>query len=72
MLGFIGVKMIAEFAAHEWLGFPGKHLVPVWVSLSVIAGLLTVSILASVIITSIGKRRESETEIQDREDADNK
>ena len=70
VLGFIGVKMIAEFAAHEWLGFPGKHLVPVWVSLSVIGGLLVVSILASVIITSIGNRGKPDIESQEREAAD--
>ena len=70
MLGFIGVKMIAEFAAHEWFGFPGKHLVPVWISLSVIGGLLVVSILASVIITSIGNRGKPDIESQEREAAD--
>ena len=65
VLGFIGVKMIAEYAAHEWYGFHGKHLVPVWVSLSVIAGLLMVSMLASVTITSVGKSREGKPESQD-------
>ena len=65
VLGFIGVKMIAEYAAHTWFGFPEEHhLVPVWISLSVIAGLLAISILASVILTSIGKRAESKIENQ--------
>ncbi len=56
VLGFIGVKMVAEFAAHEWFDFHGKHLVPVWVSLTVIGSLLAVSILVSVIVTSIKSR----------------
>ena len=49
ILGFVGLKMIAEWAIpHE----EGTHLVPVWVSLLVIAALLAVSIAASVIVSS--------------------
>ncbi len=49
ILGFVGLKMIAEWAIeHE----EGTHLVPIWVSLLVIAGLLAISIVASLIARS--------------------
>ncbi|MBN2475025.1 MAG: TerC/Alx family metal homeostasis membrane protein [Pirellulales bacterium] len=45
ILGFVGLKMIAEWAIeHE----EGTHLVPVWGSLLVIAALLGISIAASI------------------------
>ena len=45
VLGFIGLKMIAEWLiVHE----DGTELVPTWLSLAVIAGLLTTAILASL------------------------
>ena len=54
VLGFVGVKMIAEW----WNKLQGgaHHLIPAWLSLLVIALLLVVSITASVIIAS-GKER---------------
>ena len=65
VLGFVGLKMIADWTVplgieHGWISnswFPwfdherGNHLVPVWVSLVVIALLLVISMIASVIIT---------------------
>jgi len=46
ILGFVGVKMLAEW----WHGHDaGKPLVPIWVSLLVICFLLAVSIVASLI-----------------------
>jgi len=50
ILGFVGVKMIAEWW-HELQGGAG-HLVPAWASLLVIAMLLAVSIIASVLVAS--------------------
>jgi tellurite resistance protein TerC len=46
VLGFVGLKMIGE-----WL-FPredGRDLVPIWLSLAIIAGLLAAAVLASLI-----------------------
>ena len=46
ILGFVGVKMIAEW----WAPLEkGEHLVPAWLSLLVIALLLAISIVASLI-----------------------
>lgn len=57
VLGFVGLKMIAEhFIPHE----EGTTLVPIWVSLSVIAGLLIVSMIVSVVVA----RREG-AEVED-------
>ena len=52
VLGFVGVKMIAESPLFAgWTGLAeGEHLVPIWVSLLVIALLLAVSILLSVLV----------------------
>ena len=47
ILGFVGLKMIAEW---WWHGQPGNgQLVPIWVSLLVISAVLAISILASLI-----------------------
>ncbi len=54
ILVFIGLKMCAEYLAERWMG-EGTHLFPAWVSLVVIALLLTASIIASVLAT----RREN-------------
>ena len=49
ILGFVGVKMIAEwFFAHE----EGTDLVPTWLSLAVIAVLLGISMVALVVAKS--------------------
>jgi len=54
ILGFVGLKMIAEWwIEHE----KGTHLVPIWVSLLVIVVLLAASIAASLIVRAW---RESE------------
>ena len=54
VLGFVGLKMIAEWSiAHE----KGTDLVPVWLSLVVIAALLGATIIASVLA---GTRHRSE------------
>jgi len=46
VLGFVGAKMLADsFIPHET-----GHLVPTWVSLTVIVSLVAISILASVLI----------------------
>ncbi|NQT38873.1 MAG: TerC family protein, partial [Planctomycetes bacterium] len=50
VLGFVGLKMIADYSAERFFGHPeGVHLIPTWVSLVVVAGLLAISIIASVI-----------------------
>jgi tellurite resistance protein TerC len=51
ILGFVGLKMIGEYAAHRsgWIE-QQEHLVPHWVSLAVIALLLASSIGASLIV----------------------
>ena len=55
VLGFIGLKMIGEWAiAHE----EGTELVPTWLSLAVIAGLLVTAIFASLIV---GQRKGNGT-----------
>lgn len=46
VLVFIGGKMIGEY----WIPHRGAHLIPHWVSLSVIGGLLAISILASLAV----------------------
>ena len=58
VLGFIGVKMIAEFGA-EHFGWAGGRVVPTWVSLLVVGSLLAVSIMASLIATRREKAREN-------------
>ncbi len=59
MLGFVGVKMIAEYAVEffqieRFLHGENYEVIPPWVSLLVIVGLLGISIVASV----VAKRRE--------------
>ena len=49
VLVFIGLKMVGEYVAAHW--FDHEHLMPHWVSLLVVAGLLTVSIVASLAAT---------------------
>ena len=56
VLVFIGLKMIAEYGAEHW--FNHKHLIPHWISLLVVAGLLAVSIVVSIVAT----RREQNAE----------
>lgn len=50
ILVFVGIKMCGEYAAHHfhWVE-PGTKIVPWYVSLGTIIGLLTISIVASVI-----------------------
>ena len=50
VLGFVGVKMIAEF----WVPHQGAHLLSPWASLAVVASLITISVLASI----LASRRE--------------
>ena len=54
VLGFVGLKMVGEWwwGPHE----EGEHLIPAWASLLVIAALLTVSIVASIWISSRKKQ----------------
>ena len=51
VLVFVGAKMIGEFAAKHfgWIK-PNEELIPYWGSLCVIAGLLAISIAASLMI----------------------
>jgi tellurite resistance protein TerC len=58
VLGFVGCKMIAEYFFAE----KGEHLIPIGVSLGIIAVLLVVSILVSVVVASLEKRREQSGE----------
>jgi tellurite resistance protein TerC len=61
VLGFVGVKMIAEW----WLPHAeGEHLIPSWVSLVVIASLLALSIVASLLV----QRRQVEVEEKTEEE----
>jgi len=47
VLGFIGLKMIAEhFVPHV-----AEHLIPMWMSLTVVAALIAISIAASLVAT---------------------
>ncbi len=48
VLGFIGIKMIAEFVAKVFFGRPGQ-LIPPLVSLAIILGLLGIAMIASVL-----------------------
>lgn len=50
VLGFVGLKMIAEYGAEKWFEHEkGTHLIPIWASLLVIASLVGVSVIASII-----------------------
>ena len=51
VLVFVGIKMIADFAAKQfaWIG-PHDDLIPYWASLATIGGLLAISIAASLLI----------------------
>ncbi|GAB6165083.1 TerC family protein [Thermostilla marina] len=44
VLGFIGVKMVGEYAAEKWFGHHG-HLIGPWWSLAIVGGILTLSVL---------------------------
>jgi tellurite resistance protein TerC len=59
ILVFVGIKMCLEYAAHtfHWVE-PGVKIVPWYASLGTIIGLLTISIVASV----MAARREPKTE----------
>ena len=55
VLGFVGAKMLVEYWAHEWGGWPkNQHVVSPAVSLLVIVSLLAISIAASI----VAKRRD--------------
>lgn len=66
VLGFIGIKMIAEFAAKRWGGLEGGHLLPTWVSLSVIGLLLAASVVASLVLTRRTEARVEPPETEQR------
>jgi tellurite resistance protein TerC len=57
VLGFIGLKMIAEYAAKKWTGREDLDLIPSWLSLLVVAALLAISMVASVVATRREQRR---------------
>jgi tellurite resistance protein TerC len=54
VLAFVGVKMLAEF----WMERQGMTPMPVWISLSVVALLLAISVAASM----VAQRREADEE----------
>lgn len=57
VLAFIGLKMIAEYAAKVWMNRKDLDLIPSWVSLLVVAGLLAISMVASMVATRREQRR---------------
>lgn len=60
VLGFVGLKMIAEW----WAKLQGReHVVPAWVSLLVIVSLLGIAVIASVVVAS--RHHAAETESPD-------
>ena len=65
ILVFVGVKMIAEYAAHyfHWVE-EGHHLVPPFASLGIVVSLLAVSIVASL----AAARREPKVEASPAEE----
>jgi tellurite resistance protein TerC len=52
VLGFVGLKMIAEY----WIAHEGGYLIPSWLSLTVVCSLIGLSILASM-AANIRERR---------------
>ncbi len=48
MLAFIGLKMIAEYAAGRLGGEGEPWTIPSWASLLIVASLLAISMLASI------------------------
>lgn len=61
ILVFVGCKMVADYLAHHFAWIPpNQHLIPPWASLLVIIGLLSVSIVASL----IARRRDEQSESQ--------
>ena len=65
VLGFIGVKLILEALADNNLPFinGGEHItwaphIPIWLSLTVILGTLTIATVASLVKSARDKRRE--------------
>ncbi len=61
ILGFVGVKMIADYVAKHWYGMEG-HLVPIWASLLVILLLLGISVAASLAAKWRGEAASAGTE----------
>jgi tellurite resistance protein TerC len=51
VLVFVGIKMVADYAAKRsgWIA-PDRELIPYWASLAAIAGLLAISIAASLLV----------------------
>lgn len=48
VLSFIGLKMVAEYAAHHWFEYHGRLINP-WLSLAVVAGLLSLSLIPTLL-----------------------
>jgi tellurite resistance protein TerC len=49
VLAFVGLKMVAEYAAHRFFGLgPGEHLISPLVSLLIIVVILAAAIVASI------------------------
>jgi tellurite resistance protein TerC len=79
VLGFIGVKLVLEALHDNNLPFlnggdpvPWAPRIPIWLSLTVIAGTLTVAVLASVARSAAGRLRggaEIRTAVPDEEPA---
>ncbi len=65
VLGFIGIKMIAEYGDRAFWGREG-HLIPPLVSLAIILGMLALAIVASV----VAQRREARNPDPPAEGAD--
>jgi tellurite resistance protein TerC len=57
VLGFVGIKMIIEYWHHDFM--------PHWVSLLVIAGLITISIVLSILV---GKKEQKEDKTEPKEE----
>jgi len=63
VLGFIGVDMVVEYAAVEWLGHnPEEKLVPTWGKLVIIVVVIGISVIVSV----IANRREAKQKERDQ------
>lgn len=70
VLVFVGAKMIGEFAAKHfgWIK-PDEELLPYWLSLCVIGGLLATSMAASLMIKPAAKKLR---DVRSQQAADNK
>jgi hypothetical protein len=53
VIGFIGVKLILETLHHEGVGWAPE--IPILVSLGVIVGTLTITVVASLVRSRIGR-----------------